>query len=83
MKRRVVFGQKNQKQKQCTIVVVLLCSFLSSINPFQVCFFFKKNQTFRVPTHISREQGVGRGSQEGRKKKKKKPLFLFLPSHTN
>jgi hypothetical protein len=82
MKRRAVFGQKNEKQKSMYIVVVLLCSFLSSINPSQVCFFFTKTNLQSTYTHKqSREHGVGRGSQEERKKRKQ--WFLFLPSHTN
>jgi hypothetical protein len=78
------------ESKSMYIVVVLFMffSFLSSINPSQVCFFIKKIPTFRVPTHMSfREQGVGRGSQEGSKEGRKEEIktngFLFLPSHTN
>jgi hypothetical protein len=60
------------------IVVVLLCSFFVFHQPISGLFFLPKIPTFRVPTHISREHGVGRGSQEGRKEECKKTMVFYF-----
>jgi hypothetical protein len=44
MKRRVVFGQKNEKQKSMYIVVVLFMFFFVFHQPISGLFFLHKNQ---------------------------------------
>ncbi len=72
MKRRVAFGQKNQKQKHvhcCCTCYVLFC--LSCINPSsQVCFFFPKKKTTlqSTSTHIRARSWKRKPKRKGRKK---------------